>query len=151
MLRSDLWTSAFVRRHNNLGNICVISRKGLMVRDVSQDGDFGAAVDEKTGFTTRSLLVAPLDDALFEYRAGDRTRRWWVVIDGLDDRLALARAMLGRPRLLMLDEISMGLAPLVVARKGYYTDLARWAAGRAATRRATGRRRTSAKTRATSY
>jgi sigma-B regulation protein RsbU (phosphoserine phosphatase) len=39
---------------------CVIARKGLMVRDVSQDGDFGAAVDEKTGFTTRSLLVAPL-------------------------------------------------------------------------------------------
>ena len=32
---------------------CVISRKGLMVRDVSQDGDFGAAVDEKTGFTTQ--------------------------------------------------------------------------------------------------
>jgi hypothetical protein len=28
MLRSDLWTSAFVRRHNNLGNICVVSRKG---------------------------------------------------------------------------------------------------------------------------
>jgi phosphoserine phosphatase RsbU/P len=39
---------------------CVISRKGLLVRDVSQDGDFGAAVDAKTGFTTRSLLVAPL-------------------------------------------------------------------------------------------
>ncbi len=39
---------------------CVISRRGLLVRDVSQDGDFGKAVDEKTGFTTRSLLVAPL-------------------------------------------------------------------------------------------
>ncbi len=39
---------------------CVISRKGLLVRDVSTDGDFGAAVDAKTGFTTRSLLVAPL-------------------------------------------------------------------------------------------
>ncbi|MCA0200509.1 MAG: SpoIIE family protein phosphatase [Proteobacteria bacterium] len=38
----------------------VISRKGLLVRDVSQDSDFGAAVDAKTGFTTRSLLVAPL-------------------------------------------------------------------------------------------
>jgi len=38
----------------------VVSRKGLLVRDVSQDKDFGAAVDEKTGFTTRSLLVAPL-------------------------------------------------------------------------------------------
>ena len=28
MLRSDLWTSAFVRRHNMLGAICVVSRKG---------------------------------------------------------------------------------------------------------------------------
>ncbi len=28
MLRSDLWTSAFVRRHNQLGSICVVSRKG---------------------------------------------------------------------------------------------------------------------------
>ena len=31
-----------------------------MVRDVSEDADFGAAVDAKTGFTARSLLVAPL-------------------------------------------------------------------------------------------
>jgi hypothetical protein len=28
MLRSDLWASAFVRRHNMLGEICVVSRKG---------------------------------------------------------------------------------------------------------------------------
>jgi hypothetical protein len=28
MLRSDLWASAFVRRHNNLGEICVVARKG---------------------------------------------------------------------------------------------------------------------------
>ena len=28
MLRSDLWVSAFVRRHNNLGHICVVSRRG---------------------------------------------------------------------------------------------------------------------------
>lgn len=39
---------------------CVISRQGLLVRDVSQDPDFGAAVDAKTGFVTRSILVAPL-------------------------------------------------------------------------------------------
>lgn len=39
---------------------CVVSRRGLLVRDVAQDKDFGAAVDQKTGFTTRSLLVAPL-------------------------------------------------------------------------------------------
>ena len=31
-----------------------------MVRDVSVDGDFSSAVDESTGFTTRSILCAPL-------------------------------------------------------------------------------------------
>src|SRR4051812_27910309 len=28
MLRSDLWAAAFVRRHNDIGHICVVSRKG---------------------------------------------------------------------------------------------------------------------------
>ncbi len=27
-LRSDLWAAAFVRRHNDLGHICVVSRRG---------------------------------------------------------------------------------------------------------------------------
>ena len=31
-----------------------------MVRDVSVDGDFNTAVDDHTGFTTRSILCAPL-------------------------------------------------------------------------------------------
>mgnify|MGYP001788747169 CR=1 FL=1 len=30
--------------------------------------------------------------------------------------LALARALIGRPRLLMVDELSLGLAPLIVSR-----------------------------------
>jgi len=38
----------------------VTSRQGVMVRDVGQETDFGAGVDAKTGFKTRSLLVAPL-------------------------------------------------------------------------------------------
>ena len=38
----------------------VSTRQGLMVRDTSKDSDFGGIVDAKTGFTTRSLLVAPL-------------------------------------------------------------------------------------------
>ncbi len=28
MFRSDLWVSAFVRRHNDIGHICVVSRRG---------------------------------------------------------------------------------------------------------------------------
>jgi hypothetical protein len=28
LIRSDLWVSAFVRRHNDIGRICVISRRG---------------------------------------------------------------------------------------------------------------------------
>lgn len=28
MIRSDLWVSAFVRRHNDIGNICVVARRG---------------------------------------------------------------------------------------------------------------------------
>ncbi|QQR37973.1 DUF1491 family protein [Devosia rhizoryzae] len=27
-LRSDLWCMAFVRRHNDLGNMCVVARRG---------------------------------------------------------------------------------------------------------------------------
>ncbi|NKB45754.1 MAG: SpoIIE family protein phosphatase [Alphaproteobacteria bacterium] len=42
-------------------------RSGQMVRDVTKDADFGAMVDEQTGFTTKSILCAPLslgDDCL---------------------------------------------------------------------------------------
>ena len=28
LIRSDLWVSAFVRRHNDLGRLCVVSRRG---------------------------------------------------------------------------------------------------------------------------
>ncbi len=28
MLRTDLWAAAFVRRHNDLGHLCVLSRRG---------------------------------------------------------------------------------------------------------------------------
>jgi hypothetical protein len=27
-LRSDLWSAAFIRRHNDLGHLCVVMRKG---------------------------------------------------------------------------------------------------------------------------
>ena len=39
---------------------CYQDRSGQMVRDVSQDADFGSMVDEQTGFTTKSIICAPL-------------------------------------------------------------------------------------------
>ena len=27
-LRADIWVAAFVRRHNDIGHICVVSRRG---------------------------------------------------------------------------------------------------------------------------
>lgn len=39
---------------------CVQSDLGEIVRDVSKDPNFHAAVDEETGFTTKSILCAPM-------------------------------------------------------------------------------------------
>jgi sigma-B regulation protein RsbU (phosphoserine phosphatase) len=39
---------------------CVQDNASQIIRDVSKDADFHGAVDEKTGFTTRSILCAPM-------------------------------------------------------------------------------------------
>jgi len=68
MLRSDLWVSAFVRRHNDIGHICVISRRGDNLA-----GQIAVEIDHLDG--TISLLtpapaIAHLDtaDRLFTLR-----------------------------------------------------------------------------------
>ncbi|MCW5721277.1 MAG: DUF1491 family protein [Devosia sp.] len=54
VLRSDLWCMAFVRRHNDLGNMCVVSRRGDPIA-----GQVFIEVDHLDG--TRSLFTpAPL-------------------------------------------------------------------------------------------
>jgi len=60
-LRSDLWCSAFVRRHNDLGHMCVVARRGDAIA-----GQVFIEIDHLDG--TRSLYTpAPMasrdDDA----------------------------------------------------------------------------------------
>ena len=53
MLRTDLWAAAFVRRHNDIGHICVVSRKGDPIA-----GQIFIEVDHLNG-TVTLLTPAP--------------------------------------------------------------------------------------------
>ncbi len=64
MFRTDLWAAAFVRRHNDIGNICVVVRKGDPIA-----GQIFIEIDHLNG--TASLLT-PAPSVAIE--AGDEDR-----------------------------------------------------------------------------
>ena len=53
MFRSDLWIAAFVRRHNDIGHICVVSHRGDPIA-----GQIFIAIDHLNG-TMTLLTPAP--------------------------------------------------------------------------------------------
>jgi hypothetical protein len=63
-LRSDIWCSAFVRRHNDKGNFCVVSRRGDAIA-----GQIWIEVDHLDGTIS---LFTPAPGALLDPPPADR-------------------------------------------------------------------------------
>jgi len=81
--------------------------KNLSVRENLLAGAFGQSKDVVAEQLAAVYAIFPRLDERKEQRAGSLS-------GGEQQMLAISRALMSRPRLLLVDELSMGLAPLVV-------------------------------------
>jgi branched-chain amino acid transport system ATP-binding protein len=105
--RSDKREAAFTLARRGLGHLP--EGRGLF---------FGMTVDEHFALSHPGERRLSFTEALrfFPELERLRTRRAGQLSGGEQQMLALARAMARGPRLLMIDELSLGLAPLIVER-----------------------------------
>ena len=117
---SHLPTHAIVER----GLVLVPEGRGVFARmTVAENLDLGAYLrHDKAAVSTDLAQVYESFPRLFERRA----QLAGTLSGGEQQMLAMGRALMARPRLLLLDEPSMGLAPLMVDQ--IYTHIARIAA-----------------------
>jgi branched-chain amino acid transport system ATP-binding protein len=97
------------------GNPAAASRAGLVLVPDDRALFTSLTVDENLS-VARSTRHAPLDEVFELFPAlGDRRRVTAGNLSGGEQQmLAIARAVRQRPRVLLVDEMSMGLAPVVV-------------------------------------
>ena len=81
---------------------------GLSVADNLRMGAYGAGLDGRTDGIEEVLEAFPILRERLAQAAG-------TMSGGQQQQLAIGRALVQRPKLLMLDEMSMGLSPTVVA------------------------------------
>ncbi|HWJ61432.1 MAG TPA: ABC transporter ATP-binding protein [Acidimicrobiales bacterium] len=105
------------RRRVRVADVWQLARRG--VAHVPEDRglffDLTAAENLRLGRPSRGESV-PMDQVLTWFPALERvlTRKAGLLSGGEQQMLALARAVIGRPRLLLVDEMSLGLAPIIV-------------------------------------
>jgi branched-chain amino acid transport system ATP-binding protein len=81
---------------------------GLTVAENLKLGLRGAREDQRSGME-RALTLLPALRPLMDRRAG-------LLSGGEQQMLAVARAIVAAPKILMVDEMSLGLAPIIVER-----------------------------------
>ena len=105
------------RRRVRVADVWQLARRG--VAHVPEDRglffDLTAAENLRLGRPRRADAV-PMDQLLTWFPALERVldRKAGLLSGGEQQMLALARAVIGRPRLLLVDEMSLGLAPIIV-------------------------------------
>ena len=94
-----------------------IAKRGVALVPEDRSLFYGLTTRENLKLGRRGRRIAMADVVeLFPELEPLLDRRAGLLSGGEQQMLAIARALLGRPQLLMIDEMSLGLAPLLVAR-----------------------------------